>query len=128
MEGKTLWIIDDDMVSQFAITYKVRQSHPHYKISTFYSVPEALNSLRKSLEGKMELPRKLILDLGLPDLNGWDFLLELEKLGGNVATIDIYIVSAFTNSKDRKRAECHPMVKDYFDKPLNNNSVEKIFR
>lgn len=127
MEGETLWIIDDDMVSQFAMTYKIGQVHPHYNITTFYTVKEALDHLKKCRENQIGLPDKLLLDLGLPDLDGWHFLMELEKIGVNIGPIDIYIVSAFTNSSDRKRAKCHPLIKDYFDKPLNKNAVDKIF-
>ena len=127
MEGENLWIIDDDMVSQFAMTYKIGQVHPHYNITTFYTVKEALNHLRKCWESKKGLPDKLLLDLGLPDLDGWDFLRELENIGVNISPFDIYIVSAFTNSTDRKRAQSHPLIKDYFDKPLNKNAVNRIF-
>jgi len=127
MEGETLWIIDDDMVSQFAMTYKIGQSHPSYKITTFDTVEEALDKLRKCKEGQIGFPDKLLLDLGLPVLDGWHFLGELDKIGGNVGPIDIYIVSAFSNSTDRNRAKCHPLVKDYFHKPLSKNAVDKIF-
>jgi len=127
MEGKTLWIIDDDMVSQFAIKYKIGQSYPNNRVFTFYTVQEALDGIRECMENKVGFPDKILLDLGLPVLSGWHFLLELEKIRGSIGPFEIYIVSAFSNSKDRKRANDHSLVKGYFDKPLDKSAVDKIF-
>jgi len=127
MKGETLWIIDDDMVSQFAIKYKIGQSYPNNKVVTFYTVQEALNALEESLESKLGIPDKIILDLGLPVLTGWHFLGELEKIRGSIRLFEIFIVSAFSNSMDRQRAKDHFLVKGYFDKPLDNIAVDKIF-
>ena len=127
MTGETLWIIDDDMVSQFAIKYKIGQSYPGYKVITFYTVQEALTCLRECSESKLGIPHKVILDLGLPVLTGWHFLEELEKIHGCISPFDIYIVSAFSNSKDRQRAKYHSLEKGYFEKPLDKITVDKIF-
>ena len=64
MREETLWIIDDDMVSQFAIKYKIGQSYPNNRVSTFYSVQEALDALKSCMDGKIEFPQKVLLDLG----------------------------------------------------------------
>ena len=127
MREETLWIIDDDMVSQFAIKYKIGQSYPNNRVSTFYSVQEALDALKSCMNGKKEFPQKVLLDLGLPVLTGWHFLVELEKFRGSIAPFEIYIVSAFSNSTDRQRAKNHSLVKGYFEKPLDNFAVEQIF-
>lgn len=127
MGEETLWIIDDDMVSQFAIKYKIGQAYPNNRISTYYSVEEALTALKECMDGKLEFPEKVLLDLGLPVLTGWHFLQELEKNRGNIAPFEIYIVSAFSNSMDRKRAKDHSLVKGYFEKPLDNFAVDQIF-
>lgn len=38
MDDKIVWIINDDMVSQFAMEYKIGQSWPTYKVIGFYAV------------------------------------------------------------------------------------------
>jgi CheY-like chemotaxis protein len=127
MKVETLWIIDDDMVSQFAIKYKIGQSYPNNRVSTFYSVQESLDALRECIDGKLEFPERILLDLGMPVLTGWHFLGELEKISGSIGEFEIYIVSAFSNSTDRQRAKNHSLVKGYFEKPLDNIAVDKIF-
>lgn len=124
--GQIVWIIEDDMVAQFAMKYKINQSYPNYEVISFYTVEDALIEIKTCLEAQLNIPDKLILDLVLPDMSGWLFLDELEKLqDGNL--LEIFVVSAFTNSKDRKLAKEHPMVMGYFEKPLNKGSVDEIF-
>ena len=127
MEENTVWIIDDDMVSQFAMKYKIAQAYPNYQVFAFYTVEEALTMIKECAETQEGLPNKIILDLVLPEMNGWHFLRELGKLRGHIKSVDIYIVSAFSNKTDRKLAKEHPLVMGYFDKPINKGSVDEMF-
>lgn len=129
MEKKhfTLWVIDDDMVSQFAIRYRIQQSIPNCEIIEFYSVEEALFALHKCSETKTGLPDKILLDLVLPGMDGWSFLEAVGRIPLWSGAVDIYVVSAFANSKDRIFAKENPLVKGHFSKPINSGCVEKMF-
>lgn len=127
MEERIIWIIYDDMVSQFAMKYKIEQSYQNCQVISYYTVEDALTSIKKCLEMQIGLPNKLLLDLVLPEMNGWHFLKELEKIQGRIEDLEIYIVSAFSNSMDRKLVKEHPMVMNYFNKPLNKGSVDEMF-
>lgn len=127
MDKATVWIIDDDMVSQFAIKYKIGQSYPNFHVVCFYTVEEALLALRECIEKQEVLPDKLLLDLVLPGKDGWHFLEELGKVHDILPHLEVYIVSAFSNSKDRKLVKEHPLVRGYFDKPLNKGGVDHMF-
>jgi len=63
----------------------------------------------------------------MPGLSGWGFLDRLKAMQGNLAQMDIYILSAFSNSQDREMAKWHPMVKGYYDKPLTKSVLKRIF-
>ncbi|GGW24375.1 response regulator [Arenibacter certesii] len=128
MEVKTVWIIDDDLVSQFAMTYKIEQSNENYHVEIFNSAEKALAMIKVCEKTLKDMPNIILLDLVLPGLSGWDFLRELEDIQGHTDDLEIYIVSAFTNSMDRKLAEDHPLVIGYFNKPLNKVNVDQIFR
>lgn len=95
MNERIVWIIDDDMVSQFAMKYKIGQSCPTYKVIGFYTVEEALTSIKECLETKIGLPNKILLDLVLPDMNGWYFLNQLKMIQVGIDDLEIYIVSPF---------------------------------
>lgn len=61
-----------------------------------------------------------------PAWTGGPFLAELEKMGLLVKKIHVYILSAFTNSRDRNLARTNPIIKGFFNKPLSAANVKSI--
>ena len=119
----TVCIIDDDLVSQFATRYCIEQSGHPCTIITCDGAEDCL----ETFAGLMDVPDIIFLDLVMGDENGWEFLDRFRQIADWPKDTAIYILSAFTNSKDRARAKVHPLIQGYFDKPLNNNNVESIF-
>ena len=116
------------MVSQFASRYCLEQfAQETFLISTFDSAEEALEKFGTMQKEQAELPDIIFLDLGLEQMDGWEFMDHLKPLLESGWSPNIYILSAFGNSKDREVAQNHPMVSGYFDKPLTRNRLEKIF-
>lgn len=75
-----------------------------------------------------KLPDILLLDLDMPGMDGRSFLRELEKMDGTVKRIHIYILSAFTSSRDRDLARENPLVQGFFNKPLSTANVKLILK
>ena len=123
----TVCIIDDDLVSQFATVYCIEQVDLNCRIVTCDSAAEGLELFSTRSKAKETLPDIVFLDLAMPGMDGWQFLERLKQIGDAWQKIDIYILSAFANSKDRERAKHHPMIQGYFDKPLSKSVLEKIF-
>ncbi|QXP50947.1 response regulator [Cellulophaga sp. HaHa_2_95] len=128
VEYMKVWIIDDDLVSRFATQYGVQQASALCSIAIFESAGEVLDLIRKDSFTGDDLPDILLLDLVMPEINGWQFLEELEVTGKTKDTLRIYVLSAFTNYKDRILAKDHPLVYGYFDKPLSRVSADAIFK
>lgn len=123
----TVCIIDDDLVSQFASVYCIEQTKVKCKILTCESALEGIELFSSRLKENKNLPDILFLDLVMPEMDGWEFLERIKPITDGLHKIDIYILSAFANSKDRERAKHHPMIQGYFDKPLSKSILEKIF-
>ncbi len=116
------------MVSQFATRYCLEQySDGNFVIMTYDSAEEALQEFTSLMGQKLPLPDIIFLDLGLDEMDGWEFMKRLETLNVGQKRPKIYILSSFSNAKDRALAKEHPMVEDYIDKPLTANRLEKIF-
>ena len=122
-----VWIIDDDLVSRFATQYGIEQSSKPCTIQIFESALEVLDVIKDKTFLGADLPDIILLDLIMPDMDGWNFLDELNKSGKKKDTMRIFILSAFAKVKDRQLAKEHPLVQGYFDKPLSRVSVESIF-
>ncbi|UJH68752.1 response regulator [Allomuricauda sp. SCSIO 65647] len=127
MKQTTIFIIDDDLVSQFATRYCIEQYDKEFNIVACGSAEEGLRVCANLLDEKEELPDIILLDLVMGDMNGWAFIENLELLTGDRKKPEIYVLSAFVNSKDRAIAKQHSLISGYFDKPLTKSSLNKIF-
>lgn len=123
----TIFIIDDDLVSQFATRYCIEQYNGDFNIVACGSAEEGLKLCANLLAEKEPLPDIIFLDLVMGDMNGWAFIDNLELISEGHKQPDIYVLSAFVNSKDRAIAKEHSLIAGYFDKPLTKASLEKIF-
>ena len=117
------------MVSQFASRYCLEQyAQANFLISTFDSAEEALKQFNFLKSEGALLPDIIFLDLGLGEMDGWEFIEHLQPFMDLGWSPDIFILSAFGNSKDRAVAQNHPKISGYFDKPLTRNRLERIFK
>ncbi len=121
-----VYIVDDDMVSQFATRYTLEQASPQCKFVTFDNMEAVLELLLKHMENREPFPQVILLDLTMPGMSGWEFLEQFEKLLQNRKKPNIFILSAFQSSKDRLKAKEHPLIQGYFDKPLSKVNADKI--
>ena len=67
------------------------------------------------------IPTAIILDIGLPGINGWEVM---EKLKANKRTVEIpvYVISG----KEREKAEDWDSNLQFFSKPINKHQIEEI--
>lgn len=122
-----VWIIDDDLVSLFATRYGIEQWDTTCKVIDFDSGETALKVFSDAIETGDKIPDMILLDLVMPTMDGWEFLDRFEALQLGSKTTDVYILSAFTNSKDREMAKGHPSVKGHFDKPISKEALDGVF-
>ncbi len=120
-----IWIIDDDLVSLYATRYRIEQSEGNAKVLDFDNAEIALQAYFEKMHDRHELPDIIFLDLIMPGMSGWQFLAELAEISENHKKSDIYILSAFSNSKDRKQAKEHAAILGHFDKPLSKIDMER---
>ena len=115
------------MVSQFASSYCIEQSTAKCKIIMCDNAEMGLNLFSDLLLGGKDVPDILFLDLVMDGIDGWEFLDRLKHITKWPIRTNIYILSAFANTKDRTRAKEHPMIQGYFDKPLSKDTLNRIF-
>ena len=89
---------------------------------------DALQAFEEEVSKTQLLPDLIFLDLGLGEMDGWEFMESLETMITESRCPDIFILSSFSNAKDRELAKKHPMVAGYIDKPLTKIQLESIFQ
>ncbi|MEO9480216.1 MAG: response regulator [Maribacter dokdonensis] len=121
-------VIDDDLVSQFTARYAVEQCSPDTQIYVCESAIEALELLTKLKNEDKPIPDYILLDLVMPEMDGWEFIDQLQNYNANINKIKVFIMSAFTNSKDREKAKQHQFIEGYYEKPLSKNMVQNMIK
>lgn len=113
-------IIDDDPINNL-ICEKILQIKGISSNSfSFTSASKALDFLAQ-IEG--ETPAAILLDLNLPEVDGWQFLEKFKSL--NIKT-PIFILTSSIDPRDKNRSETYTDVKGFFTKPLIDGSLEII--
>ena len=121
-----VWVVDDDLVSLYAAQYGIQQWNTSCKVIDFDCAETALRIFADILEEGAQPPDIILLDLVMPRMNGWEFLAQFEALQSKCKKTDVYVLSAFSNSKDRLKAQEHISVKGYFDKPISKMALDEI--
>ena len=79
---------------------------------------------KKSVE---HLPDVILLDIYMPEMDGWAFLKEYATIKDQlIKKIDVYIISSSNHPKDVTRAGALTEVKSYIVKPITIDLLKKV--
>lgn len=120
-----VYIVDDDLVSQFATLYAIKKIDTKCDIIAFDGAMEALEVIKQDVDAR-NVQLIIVLDLVMPNVDGWAFLSLLQEHLVTNALVKTYVLSAFRKSADRERAKNHPLITGFFDKPLSLLNAQKI--
>ena len=122
--------MDDDPLNNMLGSHNIKRYITDADVKSFEFPAEALSFIRSEYSDEMQhIPTILFLDINMPDIDGWEFLVEFEKMSSHIhSQFVIYIVSSSVDSEDRQKARDNKFVKDFLSKPLNNAILENISR
>lgn len=130
MKGNRYIIIDDDDISIELTTMTIKSSINNPIINTFKSAKDALDFLSGEFSNQINYNTIILLDLDMPEVNGWNFLDSYDKLNNKIKDrIKIIIVSGYDNVENRKRAYQNRYVCEFIaKKDLYHNFYFRISR
>ncbi len=130
MKGSRYIIIDDDDISIELTTMTIKSSVNNPTINTFKNAKEALDFLSGEFSNQINYNTIILLDLDMPEVNGWSFLDSYDKLNNKIKDrIKIIIVSGYDNVENRKRAYQNRYVCEFIaKKDLYHNFYFRISR
>lgn len=115
-------IIDDDLVigqMQIFMLKKMGIENPLF----FSEGQKAIDHLDR--EASKAGSFFILLDLNMPEMNGWDFL-EICKIKSYSEKLHVVIVTSSLYKDDMKRADHYPQVIGYFQKSLSVQEIKEI--
>jgi CheY-like chemotaxis protein len=122
MSLKSILLVDDDKAFNFVTRIFLKESIVNCRISEALNGQQALDHLLRQDES----PDVILLDLNMPEVNGFEFLEEFAKLDGRFSATKIFVLSSSVLDEDKAAVLSHKVVKGYFDKPLTDHHIAQI--
>jgi CheY-like chemotaxis protein len=120
-------VIDDDDIYTFTVKRIIAHSQIAESTIFFPNGKVALDFFVEYMTVAEKLPDLILLDINMPVLDGWQFMVEFVKLIPHMAKkITIYIVSSSIDEEDHKKAKAIDAVSDFIVKPVTIDKLHHI--
>lgn len=124
--SKSICVIDDDLIFQY-ITKKIIDKNQLFStVTCFENGREAMEYFQKN-SNPDHLPDIILLDINMPEMDGWAFMDELNKEDflSNKDTA-IYISTSSIAKEDRDKAAGYPKILGYLCKPISREMLQEL--
>lgn len=128
-ELKCIMLIDDDKSDNFFHEREIKKADLSTSVIIKDSAIDALDYLKAMNEKNDLQPDLIFLDINMPKMNGWEFLIEFSQLDRLIqVNTMIMILTTSNNVTDRFRAKAWSFVLEYLTKPLTREIMTDIHK
>lgn len=115
---RNIVLIDDDDVNNLLNRQFLTFNVPQATITTFKNAQIVLDYMRT---GKISIPDLILLDINMPEMNGWEFLYYMNRYNIDA---DVMMLSSSIHWDDIERSKNYKKVRCYIEKPLTEDKIE----
>jgi CheY-like chemotaxis protein len=119
---KCIMLIDDSEIDNMVNKHILSKNNIAENIIVLSSATDALDYLNQHLgtNNPLLIPKVILLDINMPIMNGFGFLLEFEKMPNDfVKNIDVVMLTSSVDPNDIRRSKEFNSVRNFISKPLS---------
>lgn len=122
---KTTFIfIDDEPICNLISKKILTREYPDSQIFIFQSGIDAIDYFESNAEQLKKEKILINLDINMPEMNGFEFLVEFEQRFAKAFDADVFILSSSQDPNDKAQASQFEIVKNFYSKPFQVSYVE----
>lgn len=119
-----IMLVDDDPIFNFIARKLIESTKIEHELEEYLDGSEALEALKQK-KSPDELPDRILLDINMPKVNGWQFLEALRHL--NISKdMSVTIVTSSIDGEDRRKAFSYPEIDEFLIKPISKKEIAEI--
>jgi CheY-like chemotaxis protein len=119
--SKVVLLIDDNPIDLMINEKTIARYNPELEIHKASSGKQAL----EMLESGLLKPNCVLLDIKMPEMNGFEFLAALKQANFDMS-FGIHMLSSSIDPSDLKEAKNNPLVISYIEKPISAKKLNLI--
>ncbi|MGZ3752878.1 MAG: response regulator [Mucilaginibacter sp.] len=124
---KKILFVDDSPLDHFILKRILNKYQLDYEVNCTADGEEVLEFLKQNRLNKPVLPDIVLLDLYMPQFDGWVFLEKMQQVYPHLSKpLKLYVLSSSINPRDIQWVKKFGFVQSFIFKPITKEILERL--